>query len=450
MFEFRLRHKVMLGGAVALLFAGSASSTMAQEVPDLRLDTTTGLDDDVVPLPPPPAIAKVPEAPPVAPRRKVAAGDAFEPAGLDLGGFRLYPTLELGTAATSNVASSPTNRKADVGLRVKPGLRLESDWSRHQFTASGSAELLEYLDNSKLSTSNGSAQAALRLDVRHTTHADFDASYTLASTGAENSEVPDTAVGDRRDQTIGASAAITHDLGGVELRLRGGAVRNVYGDVKLSGGGTEDNKDRNYTELSASARAALKTGAVFEPFVEAAYEPRFHDRRVDRNGTRRNSQGLRLAAGVTLSDDPLWTGELAGNLNYRNYADSGLDSVLAPGMTASLTWRPTDLTRFEFNAGASIAETVTAGSSATRTWTAGATVVHGLRENLDLIAGLTGTLDDTASGNNLTTDARLGLEWKLNPGFSWTAFYQGTWFDGAASGSNHQEHQLLTSIILKR
>ena len=45
---------------------------------------------------------------------------------------------------------------------------------------------------------------------------------------------------------------------------------------------------------------------------------------------------------------------------------------------------------------------------------------------------------------------RAGFEWKLNPLLSWSAFYEGNWYDSVAAASDYDEQRLMTSIILKR
>jgi hypothetical protein len=115
-----------------------------------------------------------------------------------------------------------------------------------------------------------------------------------------------------------------------------------------------------------------------------------------------------------------------------------------------VTWRPTDLTRFEFNTGATVAETVVAGSSANRSWNGNLDMVHALRDNVDLTAGLGLSLDKTSTGTDWTTSTRIGVSWLVNPYLTWTAGYDGTYFNGAGSANNYQEHRVLSSIILKR
>jgi hypothetical protein len=199
-----------------------------------------------------------------------------------------------------------------------------------------------------------------------------------------------------------------------------------------------------------SARATLKTGGRFQPFAEAAYVPRLYDDKQDRNGVKRSSQGVRVKAGINLADDPIWTGSLAASFEHRNYKDAGLDSVSAPGLEASLTWRPTDLTRFEFNAGTSLAETVSLGESANTNWNVGVKSVHAMRDNLEVYASLQGDFERSAGNTDVTTTAGIGLDWTMNPFLVLSAGYEGVFFNGNAAGSDYAEHRLLTSIVLRR
>jgi hypothetical protein len=437
----------------AVLVAGIAPHAFGQEAVDLRLDTTDTADaldaEDA-----PPAVAKKPTA--VVdirlpkPKRRKPAAEAYAAQGIGSDVFRFYPTLEIGTVATSNVARSSSNAKSDIALRLRPGISFASNWSRHSWTGSASADFLRYMDSKTSSTSTASAQTALRLDIYHDTRANLAASYSRNAIASGTGEVPLTALGSRVDQNMAASVALENDMGPLTTQLRLGVSRNVYGKVDLSGGGSEDNSDRNYTEISDVLRGSLNRGAILNPYGEIAYEPRFHDKRQDRNGVRRNSQGLRIGVGVTLDDGPLWTGEIGATLLLRRYEDPSLNNVIVPGLSARVTWRPTDLTRFEFNTGASIAETVVAGSSANRSWNGSIDVVHALRDNVDLTAGLGLTADKTSTGTDWTTNTRLGVSWLVNPYLTWTAGYDGTFFNGATGGSNYQEHRILSSIILKR
>jgi hypothetical protein len=412
---------------------GSEDAEGEPAVPDLRLPPPITIgDDDVQP-----------------PKRKVAAEaiDPYAAPGLRLGAFTLFPELKIGGVVTSN-AQGTASGTSDTALEVTPSFRLESNWVRHKLTMSGDMTVERFAKYEDLSSESGSAEAALRLDVRRTTYVDLDIKYELQSTGNESSEVPATAIGKRRDHTLSSFAALNHDLGGAELRLKLGAERRLFDDVELSGGGSEDNGDRDYIAYTVALRGALARNAVLTPYLEAAYEPRIHDRDLDRNGVRRDSQGFRLSAGLAIDDDPVWSGEVGASLLYRTYEDGSLEDQWAPGLTASLAWQPTDLTQLEFNAGVSLEETVTAGQSATRRWFADVEATHALHENLDFKAGSGFTVED-GSGTVLTTEASLGLDWTVNPFLMLSAAYEASWVD-VSSAPDYSEHRLTSSVTLRR
>ncbi len=421
-------------GVPTVALAQSADETDVGLVTDI-IDTETETDEGLAPQrPADPITIGDDEADRVVRRRRVDE-NPYDPLGLRIGTFTVFPVLEIG-AGVSIKNSKATGTDASALLRLRPSFRAVSDWSRHQLTLTGETRLdYETGSNAALATEGGLG-GALRLDVRRGTSLDLEANYT-----ASKADTADAAL----EHNLTSSVALTHDLGGIETRLRAAATRRVFGDVELAGGGTEDNADRAITELSFALRGSLTQDAFLTPFAEVAYEPRFHDQKKDRNGIARDSHGVRLTAGLQIADDPVWTGEIAANILYRSYDDASLDDALAPGLSAAVTWSPTDLTRFEFNAEVSLEETITAGESTTARWEAGYTVTHDLRENLSVSAGVSLT-KETGGNDTLTLGTDLGLTWAMNRNVVLGLNYNGEYRDGAGS----QEHSLIGSIILRR
>jgi hypothetical protein len=437
--------------AITLLM-GTATVSHAQEADaadDLRLETDT--DEDLLqPEQPPAAGQPVLEDPEPVVRRRRVEPDPYTAQGLPGGAFRLFPSLEIATEVSTNPRRTLKASGLDVGLGLTPQLRFESDWVRHSLTGSASINGRSFLRDEDLRSVAGSLDTNFRLDVRRTTTADFAFNYDATSTELGDSELPATAAGSRLDHEVGASAAVTHDFGGLEGRLRLGAAHSRFGDVDLVGGGEESNSDRDFTELSLSARGTLQTGAKIQPFGEVAYEQRIFNQKRDRNGVKRNSHGLRVAAGVSIDDDPIWTGDLAATLELRDYSDNSLNTVIAPGLSANVTWRPTDLTRFEFNAGVDITDTVDAGVAATQTWNIGYAMIHSLWENLDVRAGNRASFDRASGETDVTFTSSVGIDWTLNPQMVLSAGYEGTFFRGDGPTDDYDDHRLLTSIVLRR
>ena len=377
-----------LGSAclVAGLF-GAASTAQSETIDLLRPGI---IEDDVQADPaenqaivPSLTIAPEEEQAPLKAARPIA--DPYAARGVGTGGMTFYPSLETGTVYTSNVAGSATDAKPDVGLYVKPSLRFASDWVRHAWEGQASGDFIAYLEEQNLDSLQADASSKFRLDIRHSTRAEFDASYALDQTGLASSEVPDTATGNRTDQTLVADIALIHDFGPLEDQVKAGLQRELYGDLDLSGGGKEDNSDRNNYMPSLGLRLSYVVPPALKPFVDFTYAPRFHDEKLDRNGLRRDSHGLTASLGVELERAPLWSGELALVYALRNYEDSALETIDAIGINGTLTWRPTDLTAVVLNLATTLNESASADTSGTMTWSGQVDDAHELRENVNLL-----------------------------------------------------------------
>ncbi len=449
-----MREKVIRRGVLLAVFLTASTVAYAQEAqPPLK---PTVLDDLAVEPEAVPAlkpiIAVEPDEP-IAARKKKIVVDRYAATGINTGAIRLYPTLEIGTTASSNVAQRNTNPKFDFGLKLKPSISFATDWSRHSWTGTASAEILHYLSNPDLSTATGSASTNFRLDIRHTTHADFAANFALNDTGLGDNSLPAAALAPRRDKNFGISADLDHDFGGLEGSVKTALTRSLYDDVPLKIGPPEKNTDRNYTEPSFTLKATLGSSvARLRPYVEVQYAPRFHDQIIDDNGQKRDSQGYSGTLGVTLNDDPFWQGDVALAYLVRSYADPGLATTSALGLRGRLEWSPTPLLKIEAITGVDLGETANIGVGGTQNWNVGLNATYALRDNVNLMAGIGLTRSDIGPQKTTNKTAMAGFEWTLNPNMSTIVTYQGNWYeDGTAAGSgNYDEQRLMTSIILKR
>jgi hypothetical protein len=221
--------------------------------------------------------------------------------------------------------------------------------------------------------------------------------------------------------------------------------------VALVGGGTEINSDRNYWSPSIKLRGELGyAGAVFRPYAELTYDPRFHDKTLDRNGQQRNSQGFALAAGLAIDDGPIWTGDVAITDQLRTYADPALGTVNALGFAGRLSWRPTEITTIDATTSLSLDETALVNVAAIKTWTMGINVTQALRDNVNLVAGTTMSLQNNGLTTDRTNTVNLGLNWQVNPNMGAGIAYTGTWLTSSTAAASYDEQRLMTSIILRQ
>ena len=159
---------------------------------------------------------------------------------------------------------------------------------------------------------------------------------------------------------------------------------------------------------------------------------------------------MTAAVGVTLDQGPLWLGEMALVYAMRDYEDPALDTIDAIGINGNLTWSPTDLTSVVMTLATSLDKSSSATSSGTKTWSGRIDVAHELRENVTLLGGFGVEFEKFSGGTDTTFTSNLGFEWQLNPNLAWTAGYDGTWLEAAASGGNYNEQRLMTGIVLRR
>jgi len=436
-----------VGIAALLLVSACASLAVAQTAPcNCQTGTAATGDSSTTDAP----TLDIPDAA-AAPARKSGKSkvEPYSVSGYDDGAMALRPTLEIGVVASSNAALA-AGGGADVALRLKPSLSFESEWSRHAWRGSMSAELVKFAATPSADSLTGRAETAFRLDILHTTHADFTAGFSTTQTNAGTGEVPGAAVGARRDSSISTSAGVTQDFGFFEGRAKVSVQRNLYGDVALAGGGTETNGDRNYLEPSLSMRGALgHEGNVLRPYVEASYDPRLHDQTIDRNGERRNSQGGSVALGVMFDDGPMWKGDVAGNFIARSYDDPALKTAMALGLNGTVSWSPTPLWNIVASSGVALNESEVAGVSATQSWTAGLQATYAWRDNVNFRSGANVTLAASGAALDTTTVASLGADWQLNPNMSLSGTVQNTWFAPGSGVGGYSEQRVMSSVVLK-
>ncbi len=372
--------------------------------------------------------------------------EAFPALGVKSGPISYFPSLVVEGVATDNVRNAHERRIADIGLRLAPSIVIESDWVRHAFRFSGSAERIFYADQSDFDPTAADAEASLRFDLKGGTAVELEADYDLSEASAGADEVPQAAVGLRRDQAVGGSATVIHDVGHIGLAARAAAFAFLYSDVALADGGTESNRDRNYIEPQLSVRTGYGLKPGLKPFVKLEYAPRLHEQAVDRNGERRDSQGGAVYLGAVIDDQPLWSGELALRYELRFYDDPDLDPASIVGLEGNLIWRPSATTTFALTATSGLSETSVEGESATPDQGVTLGVTQRFKDEIALttLAGV--DWSGGKGGGDLTWSAALGVTFALGRSAALLAGSEFTLFDSADEASSYVENRLSAGL----
>lgn len=359
--------------------------------------------------------------------------------GLRLGSFVLSSNLEAGVDYTDNAFSSASDKTSDRIYSISSSLDLESDWSRHAARLSFDSVRQFYEKNSSENSFSIEAEAQMRIDIKRNTNLDLRVGYSLDQEERGSVDLDDDASELADIKGYSASATINHRINRITLSLRSGFEMFDYEDTELSGGGVDDNSDRDYRELNATLRVGYDISPNLIVFSEVNYADIAHDRRIDDNGDIRDSHSYGASVGVTVAFSELLSGEVLIGYRKADFDDATFDDVDALILNASLTWRPSELTEVTASLATDLGQTTLGGSSGTLTRTASLGVTHAWRENIELSANASVEHNDFngLSLEETTYNFSLGVDYDLGRNFTLGSRYVYEKFDSSAGGEDH-------------
>jgi hypothetical protein len=379
-------------------------------------------------------------------RARIAQTEPYAPNGIRRGNFILSPEVEIGSAFSSNLRSESRDGPDDIGLRIAPRLAFRSDWSRHALAFDFKGEHIFYDKFKEQNANNFSLAVSGRVDIRSTTTLDLTAGFGQSQSSSADFEVPDTARGLRDDQAYTVTSRLTHQMNRVIAQVTAAATWFKFGNVDLGPGLEELNDDRNYVAPAVGLRVGYQMSGAVQPFVEVTYSPRLHDLSVDRNGLRRDSQGVIFRSGVTFNDVSIWSGEVAARYEIRDYEDATLKTQQALGMDANVTWNISELTSIGFTASSQIEETSDPLVAGAKTWNAGVQLAHQFRDNLAGEAGIgVGYTDYDGVSDKTVISASLGVAYAIRPQIELISGYVFISQDPGEAGG-YEEHRISSGV----
>ena len=234
--------------------------------------------------------------------------------------------------------------------------------------------------------------------------------------------------------------------------MEGSIEYNLFEDVDLVGGGTQNNTDRNYIEYEGELRLGYNISPKIQPFVSGRYSVRRHDEEIDDNGLRRDSEGLEVQAGVALEFSSVLSGEVAVGYVRRDFEDATLSGIDGVSFDGILTWRPTPITTVEFSASTDVEETGAGAFSGAIERTFGVTLLHELRHNL-MVGGSAQFFVEDFTGGSLREETLFlaaSVTYQLNRAVAIRAGYSHESFNSSTAGADYDENRFLIGLLLQR
>lgn len=379
-------------------------------------------------------------------------GGEYDALGLRAGGFVMFPSIDTGFVVSDNVTEATQDERTDAGYYVAPAMRIESDWVRHAVSLDASSRHVFYFSSSSENTTDFDLRGNYRLDVLRSTTLDFGASYALTQEGRGEIDVPGAAAEPPNEHTITGSGKLTHRFNRLEVSVDNGVSYRIFDDVDLIGGGVQNNSDRSYTEVHSALRLGYEISPKVKPFVRGEYSVRLHDKEVDDNGLRRNSDGVTVEAGLQVEFSAIFDGEVSLGYVHRDFDDAALENISGVTFNGRLNWRPTALTTVSFNASTEVEETGAGNLSGSFERRFGVSVNHRLRHNVVIGGSANYTFEDYVGGGleEETLYLAAGLTYQLNRAMALRFGYSFKDFSSNIAGRDYQENRIQVGLLIQK
>lgn len=318
---------------------------------------------------------------------------AYDAKGIDLGGFRLKPALDVAATVDDNVYRTQNARKTDGYFTIAPSFSLKSQWSRHMLELTGGLTRYQYINLNEENRTGWNVGANGRLDIFRGSALSAGTSYAVLHEPRYSPDQSGQAATPTRYSVFHNEASVTYQPYRFGLTLGGTYEQFAYHSTPLVGGGIEDNSDRDKNSYGGYARASYRVGKGTEVFLRGSYDMRSFHKKIDRNGVNRDSHGYRADAGVKLFLTHLLEGEAFAGYSRQSFK-APLQSVSGFDFGARLNYYATELMTVHLTASRTLGDTTLAGASVSNDQSFGLGVDYELLRNLILQAGGDYTFSD--------------------------------------------------------
>ena len=376
--------------------------------------------------------------------------EPFDPIGIKIGSFVLFPELETSGNYFSNVFRAP-NARSDVTAEVRPTARLVSNWNAHALELRAASAFSFYKEFDTENEKDYTLETRGRLDISRRTN--IEGLISRDQVQESRSALDASAVGSRSNAiTDRAEGSFNHRFNRLAVQVRGSVADFSFGDV-VNAGIVGSNADRDYKAYEETVRASWEFKPTLMAFAEVAVNQRNYDLAAASDLINRSSAGERYRAGLSFGNTGnKLRGEVSLGYGIQTPGDSRLKSLDGLIIDANATWRATELTSFLFNARSDVSETSTTNVGGAFFRFLSLEARHALRRYLIASAGLSYANQDSQDGVIDETELRatLGLEYHLNREAMLFSRYAHTSFDAVGAASDYESDEVKIGLRLRR
>jgi len=270
----------------------------------------------------------------------------YDPLGINLGSFMLFPKVETGIGLTNNVYLTDGNRESDGFAVFNPSARLRSEWDRHQVQLNAAGAFRRFFNNSIRNEDSFNLGALGRLDVgdslAFTGEAQYAQQFETPITGDVDSSLAVLSQYKRDFQSLRAQ----YGVGQGRLILAVDRSHFAFDSIRLPTGTVIDqqNRDRTLSRVTAQAEYALTPSVSF--YGQANYGDTNYDTQLSPGIANRDSDSYRFIAGSNFDLSALVRGTIGAGYIRRDYNSPLYKDVDGLSVEAKVEYFPTELTTY--------------------------------------------------------------------------------------------------------
>jgi hypothetical protein len=384
----------------------------------------------------------------------------YQPTGINAGGFRFFPEIELAVEYNDNIRATATNEQSDYIYELLPSARLESDWNTHQLNLHISAPTSQYSSASEQNTTDVEAGADGRLDVDRGLNFTGKANYGSLHEPLAYSPSTQALAEPVKYKLAEGEIGVVKSFNQLQLSAKVGVSTYDYDNGVLQGGGVLFQDDRDRTVTTYGVRGDYAISPATSLFVSLGANKREYDLKPPDPGAgiNRDSNGYELLGGAKFEVTSLLQGEIGVGYLSQSYDASDTDPTIKDtkglAVRTALLWSPDELVDVRLGAERAVRDAGVAGAVAYVANDFSIGVDYAFRRNISATASVGYSVDDYQDVDR--TDHRTtfdtGVDYSLNRGavlFLHVGHDRQT-SDGAQLGREYEVNRAMIGIRLHR
>ena len=376
----------------------------------------------------------------------------WEPAGIGVGGFLVFPSVELGLANDDNIYRLREAPTRDIVRAARPRIFGVSRWSRHEIELDAGLDASSFEEADDEDVRNWFLGAGGRFDIGRDTWVRAQVNMRELHEERGDPESPATALRPVSRRMSGVQVEAFRRMNRLTVGLEGSYTDVAFDDTVDSVTGRPlIQNDRDRAEREVSARLGWKVASASEMYLRATRYSRRYDRPQGEDRYLRDSDGTEAVLGSRLELGAVLAVELFAGYRSQSYdRDERLPDVDGLGYGGVLTWNVTPLTTVRGTVSRTVNESALRQASGylSSSWEIG--LDHELRRNVLIGADVsvtTNSYEGIEREDDIVTST-IRVTWKFNRTVSADFGYRGQRRDSTVRRDDYAKNYVFLDVRL--